>query len=344
MTDARDPRGIVNFFVRYLVLHVIFLVGLPLSYAMDLALIYFFGFLGFFTFFQVLIAITRKFLEKAGSWKIVAIAGALFSDVAVLWFLGWLIGGISDGPSWGLVTHWLPFHFVAALCAWGLREFVYWLSPRDTATPSAPVDAVDPAVTENLTSSEDADGGMTKSRDPRGIMTFIVRYLVLHVIFLAGLPVSYGMSLTLTDFYFYGFMGFFTFFQVLIAITRKFLEKGGWWKGIAIVGAVVSDVAALWFLGVLLGYYVGGPSSDWGLVTHWLPYHFVAALCAWGLREFFRWLSPRLTATPSAPTSPAAPAETEIPGDSNIADAPTATTGVIEADPDTDTDTDTDKQ
>ena len=71
MTDKRDPRGLVDFFVRYLVLHVIFLVGLPLSYAMDLALIYFFGFLGFFTFFQVLIAITRKFLEKAGSWKIV---------------------------------------------------------------------------------------------------------------------------------------------------------------------------------------------------------------------------------------------------------------------------------
>ena len=149
MTDKRDPRGIVNFFVRYLVLHVIFLVGLPLSYAMDLALIYFFGFLGFFTFFQVLIAITRKFLEKAGSWKIVTIVGAVFSDVAVLWFLGWLIGGISSGPSWGLVTHWLPFHFVAALCAWGLREFVYWLSPGDTATPSAPTRPAAPAETEN---------------------------------------------------------------------------------------------------------------------------------------------------------------------------------------------------
>lgn len=149
MTDKRDPRGIVNFFVRYLVLHVIFLVGLPLSYAMDLALIYFFGFLGFFTFFQVLIAITRKFLEKAGSWKIVTIVGAVFSDVAVLWFLGWLIGGISSGPSWGLVTHWLPFHFVAALCAWGLREFVYWLSPGDTATPSAPTSPAAPAETEN---------------------------------------------------------------------------------------------------------------------------------------------------------------------------------------------------
>lgn len=149
MTDTRDPRGLVDFFVRYLVLHVIFLVGLPLSYAMDLALIYFFGFLGFFTFFQVLIAIRRKFLEKAGSWKIVTIVGAVFSDVAVLWFLGWLIGGISSGPSWGLVTHWLPFHFVAALCAWGLREFFRWLSPRLTATPSAPTSPAAPAETEN---------------------------------------------------------------------------------------------------------------------------------------------------------------------------------------------------
>ena len=333
MTDKRDPRGIVNFFVRYLVLHVIFLVGLPVSYFADLALIYFFGFLGFFTFFQVLIAITRKFLEKAGSWKIIAIMGAVFSDVAVLWFLGWLIGGISDGPSSGLVTHWLPFHFVAALCAWGLREFFYWLSPRDTATPSAPVDAVDPAVTENPTSSEDADGGMTKSRDPRGIMTFIVRYLVLHIFFLAGFPVSYAMGMKFT--YFYGFMGFFTFFQMLIAITRKFLEKGGWWKPVAITGAVFSDAAALWFLGVLLGYYVGGPS--WGLATRWLHYHFVAALCAWGLREFFRWLSPRVTATPSASDSPTDPAETENLSDpKEESDAPTSAPASAEADVDTD--------
>ena len=313
-------------------LHVIFLVGLPLSYAMDLALIYFFGFLGFFTFFQVLIAIRRKFLEKAGSWKIVTIVGAVFSDVAVLWFLGWLIGGISSGPSWGLVTHWLPFHFVAALCAWGLREFVYWLSPGDTATPSAPNSPTDPAVTENPAGSEDADGGMTKSRDPRGIVTFIVRYLVLHMIFLVGLPLSYAMDLALI--YFFGFLGFFTFFQVLIAIRRKFLEKAGSWKIVTIVGAVFSDVAVLWFLGWLIGGISSGPS--WGLVTHWLPFHFVAALCAWGLREFFRWLSPRLTATPSAPTSPAAPAETENPGDSNVAETPTATTGVTEADGDSD--------
>ena len=157
MTDTRDPQGIVNFFVRYLVLHVIFLVGLPLSYAMDLALIYFFGFMGFFTFFQVLIAITRKFLDKAGSWKPVAIAGAVFSDVAVAWFLGALLGGFLGGPSWELVTAWLPYHFVAALCAWGLREIFRWLSPRDTATPSASDSRATPAETENLSESEDTE-------------------------------------------------------------------------------------------------------------------------------------------------------------------------------------------
>ena len=157
MTDTRDPRGIVNFFVRYLVLHVIFLVGLPVSYATDLALIYFFGFMGFITFFQMLIAIPRKFLEKAGSWKPVAIAGALLSDVAVLWWLGGKVSGFLVDSNWELVTIWLHYHFIAALCAWGLREFFYWLSPRDTATPSAPDTPADPAETENLSESEDTE-------------------------------------------------------------------------------------------------------------------------------------------------------------------------------------------
>ena len=332
MADKRDPHGIVNFFVRYLVLHVIFLVGLPVSYATDLALIYFFGFMGFFTFFQVLIAITRKFLEKAGSWNIVAIVGAVFSDVAVLWWLGGKVSGFLVDSNWELVTAWLPYHFVAAFFAWGLREFFYWLSPRDTATPSAPVDAVDPAVTENPTSSEDADGGMTKSRDPRGTMTFIVRYLVLHVIFLVGLPVSYAMDLALI--YFFGFMGFFTFFQVLIAITRKFLEKAGSWNIVAIVGAVFSDVAVLWWLGgKVSGFLV---DSNWELVTAWLPYHFVAAFFAWGLREFFYWLSPRDTATPSAPDNLADPAETENLSESGDTEegTPTDATAVTEVDTD----------
>ena len=107
---------------------------------------------------------------------------------------------------------------------------------------------------------------MTKSRDPRGIITFIVRYLVLHVVFLAGLPVSYAMGMKVM--YFYGFMGFFTFFQVLIAITRKFLEKAGWWKAVAIVGAVFSDVAALWFLGwVIISAAPAGGSRPGGCTT-----------------------------------------------------------------------------
>ena len=163
-------------------------------------------------------------------------------------------------------------------------------------------------------------------------MTFIVRYLVLHVIFLAGFSVSYAMDMYLM--YFYGFMGIFTFFQVLIAITRKFLEKAGWWKPVVIVGAVFSDVAALWFLGVLMGYSFDG--LRWGLATGWLRYHFIAALCAWVLREFFRWLSPRDAATPSASDTPADLAETENLSESEDteADTPTDTTTVTEVDTD----------
>ena len=158
MTDKRDPRGIVNFFVRYLVLHVIFLVGLPLSYFADLALIYFFGFMGFFTFFQMLIAITKKFLEKAGSWKAVAIAGAVLSDVAVLWWLGGMLGGALDGSSeWWLVTAWLPYHFVAAFFAWGLREIFHSSSPQETATPAVPASPVETATSENPNGPEDAN-------------------------------------------------------------------------------------------------------------------------------------------------------------------------------------------
>ena len=182
---------------------------------------------------------------------------------------------------------------------------------------------------------------MTDARDPRGIANFFVRYLVLHVIFLVGLALSYAAGLAL--FYFFGFVGFFTFFQVLIAVTRKFLDKAGWWKPVAIAGAVFSDVAVLWWLGNMLGGALDG-SSDWGLVTAWLPYHFVAAFFAWGLREIFHWLAPGDTATPSNPASPAEPATSENTGESNGADAPTATPASAEADTDTDTDTDTDKQ
>ena len=158
MTDARDPRGIVNFFVRYLVLHVIFLVGLSLSYALGLALFYFFGFIGFFTFFQVLIAVTQKFLDKAGWWKPVAIAGAVLSDVAVLWWLGSMLEGTLDGSSeWWLVTAWLPYHFVAAFFAWGLREIFHWLNPQETTTTSTSASPVEPGDSENLSDFEDVD-------------------------------------------------------------------------------------------------------------------------------------------------------------------------------------------
>ena len=157
MTDTRDPRGIVNFFVRYLVLHAVFLLGFALSYVTDFFLFYFFGFIGFFTFLQVLIAIPRKFLEKAGSWKPVAIAGALLSDVALLWWLGGKVSGFLVDSNWELVTIWLPFHFIAALCAWGLREIFRWLSPRVAATPSASDTPTDPDETENLSESEDTE-------------------------------------------------------------------------------------------------------------------------------------------------------------------------------------------
>ena len=172
---------------------------------------------------------------------------------------------------------------------------------------------------------------MTDTRDTRGIVNFFVRYLVLHVIFLVGLSLSYAMGLAL--FYFFGFIGFFTFFQVLIAVTRKFLDKAGWWKPVAIAGAVLSDVAVLWWLGSMLEGALDG-SSEWWFVTAWLPYHFVAAFFAWGLREIFHWLSPRLTATPSAPASPAEPDTSENPVESNGADAPTATPASAEADTD----------
>ena len=161
MTDTRDPRGIANFFVRYLVLHAVFLLGFTLSYFIEIALIYFFGFIGFFTFFQVLIAIPRKFLEKAGSWKIVAIVGALLSDVAVLWWLGGIVSGFFVDSNWELVAIWLPFHFVAAFFAWGLREIFHAPDPQRNATPSAPDIPTESATSENLGESSGTDAPAT---------------------------------------------------------------------------------------------------------------------------------------------------------------------------------------
>ena len=158
MTDARDPRGIVNFFVRYLVLHVIFLVGLALSYATGLALFYFFGFVGFFTFFQVLASISRDFLDYAGLWKAIVIAVTVLIDVPILWWFGRLAAGIAgSGSDWWLVTAWLPYHFVAAFFAWGLREIFHSSSPQETAMPSAPASPAEPDTSENPGESNGAD-------------------------------------------------------------------------------------------------------------------------------------------------------------------------------------------
>ena len=157
MTDTRDPRGIVNFFIRYLVLHAVFLLGFTLSYVTALFLFYFFGFIGFFTFFQMLIAIPRKFLDEAGSWKPLAIAGALLSDVAVLWWLGGRVSGFLVDSNWELVAIWLPFHFLAAFFAWGLREIFHSPDPQRTTTPSTSVSPTAPVETENLSDSEDTE-------------------------------------------------------------------------------------------------------------------------------------------------------------------------------------------
>ena len=138
-------------------LHAVFLLGFTLSYVMEIALIYFFGFIGFFTFLQVLIAIPRKFLDKAGSWKPVAIAGALLSDVAVLWWLGGIVSGFFVDSNWELVAIWLPFHFLAAFFAWGLREIFHSPDPQRTTTPSTSVSPTAPVETENLSNSEDTE-------------------------------------------------------------------------------------------------------------------------------------------------------------------------------------------
>ena len=113
----------------------------------------------------------------------------------------------------------------------------------------------------------------------------------------------------------------------MIAITRKFLDRAGWWKPVAIAGAVLSDVAVLWWLGGALD-----GSSEWWLVTAWLPYHFVAAFFAWGLREIFHAPDPQRNATPSAPDSTVESGDSENPSDpEEESDAPADTPAGAEA-------------
>lgn len=96
------------------------------------------GIMGFFTFIQVMVSISRKFLDQPVAWKSAVVAGAVVFDGAVLWLLGLLLVVVFDGGSaWIAVAEWLPSHVVAALCAWGLREIIHALGSLNTAAPSA---------------------------------------------------------------------------------------------------------------------------------------------------------------------------------------------------------------
>ena len=163
MARAKDPRGILTFIIRYLLLHVAFLIGLLLSVSGDLVLFYFFGFMGFFTFIQVLASISQKFLDHAGAWKAVVIMGAMASDVAVLWWLGRILYGLLVGSDWELVARWLPFHFIAAIFAWGLREIIHAVNSGGTTKPRVPGSPVDPGGPADRSGSADPGGSTSPS-------------------------------------------------------------------------------------------------------------------------------------------------------------------------------------
>ena len=181
---------------------------------------------------------------------------------------------------------------------------------------------------------------MADTRDPRGILTFIVRYLALQVGLLVLLVLSLSSSLVLLTFI--CLMGFFTFFQVLASISRDFLNYAGLWKAIVIAVTVLIDVPILWWFGRLVAG-IAGSGSDWWLVTSWMPFHFFAAFFAWLIRETIRSAGTQDTAVSSAPASTAEPGDSENLSDSeDESDAPTSAPASAEVDADTNTDTDTD--
>lgn len=156
MIDMRDPRGIITFVVRYLMLQVGLLVLLVLSLSSSLVLLTIFCLMGFFTFFQVLASISRDFLDHAGLWKAIVIAVTVLIDVPILWWFGRLVAGIAGGGSdWWLVTSWMPFHFFAALFAWGIRETIRTAGAQNTAVSSAPASTVEPGDSENPSDPEE---------------------------------------------------------------------------------------------------------------------------------------------------------------------------------------------
>ena len=158
MIDMRDPRGMITFIVRYLMLQVGLLVLLLFSLSSSLVLLTFFCLMGFFTFFQVLASISRDFLNHAGLWKAIVIAVSVLTDVPILWWFGRLVAGIAgSGSDWWLVTSWMPFHFFAAFFAWGLREIFHSSNPQETAMPAVPASPAEPDTSENPGESNGAD-------------------------------------------------------------------------------------------------------------------------------------------------------------------------------------------
>ena len=162
MIDMQDPRGIITFIVRYLMLQVGLLVLLVLSLSSSLVLLTFFCLMGFFTFFQVLASISRDFLDHAGLWKAIVIAVTVLTDVPILWWFGRLVAGIAgSGSDWWLVTSWMPFHFFAAFFAWGLRETIRTAGAQNTAVSSAPASTVKPGDSKNTSDTEEESDAPT---------------------------------------------------------------------------------------------------------------------------------------------------------------------------------------
>ena len=59
-----------------------------------------------------------------------------------------------SGSDWLLVTEWLPFHFLAAGLAWGLREIIHAVRSRGTATSRNSGSPVEPDQSEASSGSE----------------------------------------------------------------------------------------------------------------------------------------------------------------------------------------------
>ena len=171
-------------------------------------------------------------------------------------------------------------------------------------------------------------------RDPRGILTFIVRYLALQLGLLVLLVFSFSSGFVLLTFI--CLLGLFTFFQVLASISPDFLDRAGMWKPIVISVTVLTYVPILWWFGRLAAG-IAGSGSDWWLVTSGMPFHFFAAFFAWGIRETIRTAGAQNTAVSSAPSSTVEPGDSKNPSDAEEeSDAPTATPVSAEAEASTD--------